>query len=314
MSVVLQQFRLALPLFSLVLLGYGLVQLFRPPTAIQRNLDRLVFAVGLPAVLFPMMSGLADLPPVDARLLLAFFGGCLIVFAIGRMTGRYLFKLDGVSQSVFAMGGIFSNNVLLGIPLATALLGPEALPSVALVLVFNAFILWTLVTVSVEWSRHGSLTLQGMVRTLAHVLVNPIVAAILAGTAFGLAGLELAAPVRSVLGWIGKIAIPCALISLGMGLAVYNMRGSAAQTVVICILKLILLPLVVWGLAKGLSLSALETQVAVLLSSLAVGANVYLMSRQFRAMEGPIAASLLLSTALSAVTSPVIVALIAARS
>jgi predicted permease len=309
MSVVLQQFRLALPLFSLVLVGYALMRLIRPPVMIQKNLDRLVFTVGLPAVLFPMMSGLADLPPVDARLPVVFFGGCIIVFIIGRLAGHYIFKLDGVSQSVFAIGGIFSNNVLLGIPLAAALLGPEALPSVAMVLVFNALILWTLVTVSVEWSRHGSLTLGGLARTLLHVLSNPIIAAILGGTAFGLAGLELATPIRSAFEWVGRAAIPCALVSLGMGLATYNMRGSAAQTAAICTLKLILLPLVVWGLAWGFSLSALETQVAVLLSSLAVGANVYLMSRQFNVMEGPVAASLLLSTALSAVTSPAIVAL-----
>src|SRR5699024_9593151 len=134
----------------------------------------------------------------------------------------------------FAMGGIFSNNVLLGIPLASALLGPEALPSVALVLVFNALILWSLVTISVEWSRHGSLTVHGMARTLLHVVLNPIVAAILGGTAFGLAGLELAAPISSVLGWIGQVAIPCALVSLGMGLALYDLRGNTAQTVVIC--------------------------------------------------------------------------------
>jgi malonate transporter and related proteins len=48
----------------------------------------------------------------------------------------------------------------------------------------------------------------------------------------------------------------------------------------------------------------------VLLSSLAVGVNVYLMSRQFKVMEGPVAASLVLSTALSAVTTPLALALL----
>jgi malonate transporter len=37
-----------------------------------------------------------------------------------------------------------------------------------------------------------------------------------------------------------------------------------------------------------LGLPAMETQVVVLLSSMAVGANVYLMSRQFKALEGPV--------------------------
>lgn len=47
--------------------------------------------------------------------LLAFFGGCPVVYAIGRVVGRALFDLDGVGRSVFAVGGIFSSssNVLL---------------------------------------------------------------------------------------------------------------------------------------------------------------------------------------------------------
>ena len=66
--------------------------------------------------------------------------------------------MDGISQSVFAMGGIFSNNVLLGLPIAQVTLGETALPAVSLVLVFNSLVLWTLVTLSVEWARHRELS------------------------------------------------------------------------------------------------------------------------------------------------------------
>ena len=48
----------------------------------------------------------------------------------------------------------------------------------------------------------------------------------------------------------------------------------------------------------------------MLLASLPVGANVYLMSRQFDTLGGPVAASLVLSTALGAVTAPVILTLL----
>ena len=52
----------------------------------------------------------------------------------------------------------------------------------------------------------------------------------------------------------------------------------------------------------------------VLLASLAVGVNVYLMSRQFKTMEGPVAASLVISTALAALTTPLVLTLIGAGS
>ena len=55
----------------------------------------------------------------------------------------------------------------------------------------------------------------------------------------------------------------------------------------------------------------METQVVVLLSSIATGANVYLMSRQFNTLEGPVASSLVLSTGLAALTTPLVLTLAA---
>jgi len=48
----------------------------------------------------------------------------------------------------------------------------------------------------------------------------------------------------------------------------------------------------------------METRVVVLLSSIAVGVNVYIMSRQFKVLEGPVASSLVLSTGLAALSTP----------
>jgi malonate transporter len=304
MNTFVHHVELAAPLFVLVLAGYLLMRICGWPKAMSENLSRFVFSVALPAMLFRLMSDLLQLPPVDARLLLAFFGGCLIVFVIGRLVAWRLFALDGVGQSVFALGGVFSNNVLLGLPLAKVALGDAALPSVALVLVFNALILWTLLTVSIEWARHGSFSLRGFAKTARGVLTNPIVAGILAGTLFGLSGLPLPAFVALPLAMVGQAAAPMALLALGMGLAEYGIRAGWRISLAISALKLVVQPLVVWLLARLIGLPAMETQVVVLLASLAVGANVYLMSRQFKTLEGPVASSLVLSTALAALTTP----------
>ena len=310
MSLFLHHIGLAAPLFVLVFVGYGLVRWGHWTKTVSDALSRFVFAVALPALLFHLMSDLSKLPPVDARLLLAFFGSCLIVFAVGRVVAARLFRLDGVSQSVFALGGVFSNNVLLGLPLAKVSLGDAALPSVALVLVFNALTLWTLVTVSIEWARQGSLSMDGFLKTTKGVATNPIVAAIVTGTLFGLTGAQLPTMVDAPLSMLSQAAAPMALIALGMGLAEFDVRMGWRQSVAICVLKLIIQPLTVWCLARALGLPPMETKVVVLLGSLAVGANVYLMSRQFKVMEGPVAASLVLSTALASITTPLVLTLL----
>jgi malonate transporter and related proteins len=199
------------------------------------------------------------------------------------------------------------------VPLVKAALGDAAMPSVALVLVFNALTLWTMVTVSIEWARHGRLSVAGFAATARSVVTNPIVAAILAGTAFGFTGLSLPDFLAEPLALLSQAASPLALIALGMGLAEFGVRSGWRISVAICVLKLVVLPGAVWALARLLGLPPLETQVVVVLAALSVGVNVYLMSRRFAVMEAPVASSLVLSTALSAVTVPVLLALMGVR-
>lgn len=310
MSTFLEQLQIAVPLFVLVLIGYLLVRVGRWPKSMSDAMTKFVFTVAVPALLFRLLSGIASLPPVDARVLIAYFGGCLVLFIIGRIVGAWFFRLDGVSQSVFALGGIFSNNVLLGVPLAKTLLGDAAMPTVALIVVFNTLTLWMLVTVSVEWARNGDMSLRGFTNTIKSLLTNPVIASILAGTAFGLTGLSLPAMIDKPLSLMADSATPLALVVLGMGLAEYGVRSGWRAGTAITFLKLIGQPLVIWIIAWLIGLPALETQAAVLLASLSVGVNVYLMAREFDAMQSAVASSMVLSTVLAVVTTPLALALV----
>ena len=301
---------LTAPLFLLVLLGYALVQWGSWPKEIADGLTRFVFSVAIPAMLFRLMSGVSNLPPPNWMLLIVFFGSCLAIFVLGRILARFMFRMDGVSQSVFGLGAVFSNIVLLGLPLSKITLGDAAVPAVSLILVFNAFLLWTLVTVSVEWARNRSTSLAGLAKTAKDVITNPIVASILGGTLFGFTGIPLPTVIDSTFVLVGEAAAPLALVALGMGLATYSLQEGMKESMVICALKLVVQPLLVYGLARWVGLSPLHTQAVVLLAAAPTGANVYLMAREFRTLEGTIAFAMVLSVALSSITIPVALALL----
>ncbi len=309
MSILLKQILHTSPLFILIFTGFMAMRITKWPRSMSEALSRFVFSLALPALLFHLMSDFSKLPAVDARLLIAFFGGCFVVFLAGRLLAWKMFGLDGTGQSVFALGGIFCNNGMLGLPLAKMLLGDEALPSVALVIVFNSLILWTLVTVSVEWSRHGSFSVHGFLRTLKSVLGNPIVAAILSGTLWGMTGLGLPTILDTTLSMVSSAAVPMALIALGMGLAEYGIGNDWRMPAAITVLKLLVHPLCVLLIAWLLGLPAMETQVVVLMASIATGANVYLMARQFQTLEGTIASGLVMTTVLASLSSPLVLAI-----
>ena len=299
-----QTFALTAPLFLLVFLGYAIAHWGRWPESATDALTRFVFSVALPMLLFRLMAGFRSLPPTDARLLIAYFGACLVVFALGRIAARFVFGMDGIGQSVFGLGGVFSNNVLLGVPLARITLGETSIPAVSLILVFNALTLWTLVTISIELARHETLSLKALIATARGVSTNPLILGIIGGTLFGYTGLGLPGFVDQTLGLVGQAAAPLSLIVLGMGLSRFGLRADLRESMAMCVFKLVVFPLVAYLLARALGLPALETRVVVLLAALPTGANVYLMSRQFNTLGGAVASSLVLSTALGSVTTP----------
>ena len=287
-------------------MGYALSRWGGWPKAVSDALTRFTFSVAIPAFLFRLMIDFRALPPVDARLLIAYFGGSLVMFAVSRIVAARAFAMDGVSQTIFAMGTIFSNNVLLGIPLAKIILGDASLPAVSLVVVFNSLILWTLVTVSVEWARNRDVSLRGFAITARSVVLNPVVSSVLLGIAFSFTGLSMPRIATETLGLMSQAAVPMSLIVLGMGLAEYGIGEGVVPSIVLSLLKLVAAPLVVYAVARALSLPAIETQAVVMLASLPVGANVYIMARQFGALQAPVATSLVLTTALAALTTPLL--------
>jgi predicted permease len=84
-----------------------------------------------------------------------------------------------------------------------------------------------------------------------------------------------------------------------------------APSLALCALKLVAAPLTVYAIARALALPAIETQAVVMLASLPVGANVYIMARQFGALQAPVATSLVLTTALAALTTPLLLVALA---
>ena len=158
---------------------------------------------------------------------------------------------------------------------------------------------------------HATRVVCGFRRDAWNVATNPVIASILAGTAWGWAGVPLPGIADRTLDLLGQAAVPLSLIALGMGLAEFSVREAWRESAAICALKLAAQPIAVYALARLIDLPPLETQAIVLLASMPVGANVYLMAREFGALSGAIAASLVLSTALAALTTPIVVMLIA---
>ena len=305
MPLLLHHIALCAPLFLLVALGWASVKIGMFDAKVSSGLGRFTFKLLMPVLLFKLMSGFADMPPVDWRVLVAFFGSCAVVYLAGRFYYGRVFRTDAAGTTVLAMAGIFGNNVQLGVPIVEASLGPEAMPTISILIIFNVLLLWTVAIASVEIGRYGRIqNLRDVLKPMLKVFRTPVVLGIIAGTLWSFSGLHLPDYLQKPVDMIAMSTTPMCLIVVGMSLAQYSFSAGFAKGLSATAAKLVVQPILVWMIARMIGLGELETNACVVLSCLPVAINVFLMSQDFGAEEGAASNGIFVSTFLSALTVP----------
>lgn len=257
------------PVFGLILLGWGLAFRRVLPLESGKALGLITFKVFMPVLLF---SGLARADLASALsplLLLVYYVPAFLVFIgvnavahrrMGRPSGR------GLAAS-------YSNNVLVGIPLLTVMLGPESLVYLFAILAFHSLLLFALQSFYNAFfaeEKGESVNWKGLFSSLA----NPLIIGLLLGALLNLSGLPLPSPIWRLVDMLAAAALPAALLMLGISLAGYRLH-LGLDMLLLTATKLMLFPLLV--LAAGLlvpGLSAEARTVLVLMAACPTGVNV----------------------------------------
>lgn len=308
---------IVLPAVLVTLVGWIMVRFDALNAEGARGLSSYTFNVAFSALLFRVMR---DVRPqdLDVDILLAYFGGALIVMAIAIAVGRFVFRLEGTERTLMGMTSAFSNNGILGIPLVLTTWGEPGLVSLLMVMALHSTILLTLCTVLIEWHRGGEGGMRiahRLGRMLLALLRYPILIAILLGLAWGVLarefGLAFPGAVELALKWIGDSAVPCGLIVLGASLARIRLAGDLPQIATATAIKLVLQPLCVWLLAHHvIGLQPLAVAVVTLTAALPTAVNVHILADQYGAFQQRATSIVLVSTALSVVTLSVALVLL----
>lgn len=284
-----------LPIFGLIVLGYllGWRQWLNAESA--AGLANITFKLFMPTLLF---AGIAKAPLADGlspMLLLAYYLPVLLVFGLVNLIAH---RRRGMPTPL-GLVAAFSNNVLVGIPLVTSLMGPAGLVYVFAILVFHSLTLFSL------HSCYAALGGQERVdgRALLKNLANPMIIGLLLGALLNLSGLIAPQPLWRMVEWLAQAALPCALIVLGASLSRYRLRPSAA-VLGLAMAKLLLFPALVWwssGWLPGLSEAA--RSVLVLLAACPSGVNVLAFAKTPEDTRS-VSSAVFLSTVLAALTLP----------
>lgn len=130
-----------------------------------------------------------------------------------------------------------------------------------------------------------------------NLITNPLVIGLVIGLSTNVSGVALTPILKTVVDQIASMAGPAALISLGMALTKYTIRGNMGIAVTMTVFKLLLLPACVWAMGHALGLSREWTAALVLTSSVPTGVNAWLIANRFGIGHSVAASTISISTA-----------------
>ena len=291
------------PIFGLIVLGYVLGWRRWLADEAASGLASITFKLFMPAILFAGIAR-ADLGVgMSPMLLLAYFAPVLVVFAaVNGLAHRWLGR-----ASPLGLAAAYSNNVLVGIPLVTTLLGAQSLVYVFAILVFHSLILFSLQSFYSAFGSGERVRPAALVKNLA----NPLILGLLLGALVNLSELALPQAVWRMVDWLAQAALPCALIVLGISLSRYRLRPGSSSLMLTAV-KLGIFPLLVWWFSARLpGLDHAARSVLVMLAACPAGVNVLAFVVQGDDTR-PVSSTVFLSTVLSAISLPLWMLLLSA--
>ena len=297
------------PVFLLIALGYLAGRLNWIRDSAVKDLSNLVFLLLIPALLFRTMSAV-HVETLDLRPLLAYFPAALLLL-FASIAWRGFTR----SSVVMALGGVFSNMVMIGITLVELAYGKEAVVTLLTLVSVHALILLTLGSIVLELvvareAREGGERAPHVLETawsaFKGALIHPIPLPILCGLLFAQTGWSLPTVVDKPLQLLGSAFGPIALVLVGVTLARTPLGGHFKSALWITASKNLLLPLMVGLSAWAWGITGLPMTAMVVAAALPMGANVFLFSQRYEVAEGLTTAAMGLSTVLALFTLTIV--------
>jgi malonate transporter len=288
-----------LPVFLVVALGYGVVWRGWMGDATVDGLMNFAQNFAIPCLLFLAISQLDLAQAFSWQLLVSFYAGALTGFTAGLLGARYLFGRDWEDAVAVGFVCLFSNSLLLGLPITERAYGPEALAANFAIIALHSPFCYLVGIAAMEGvrARGQGLGLGRMALTIARAVgSNALVIGIALGAAVNVSGLSLPRALLDALDLIARAGLPTALFGLGGILYRYRPEGDLRLIGYAVAVSLVLHPAVTWGLGRALDLEQGPMRSAVVTAAMAPGVNAYVFAHMYGRARRVAASSVLIAT------------------
>jgi len=292
-----------MPVFLVI--GFGYVAVWRGlfPVAGVDGVLRFAQSFAVPCLLFQAIANLDLGAAFDARLLVSFYSGAAICFALGMTGARLLFRRDWEDCVAIGFCCLFSNSVLLGLPISERAYGPDQLAGNYMIIALHSPFCYALGITVMEIVRGRGQSGLALARSVSAAMFhNPLVIGILAGFAVNFSGLSVPSVVDDALSLVVRAALPAALFALGGVLVQYRPEGDMKAIAMVCCIALAVHPALVWLIGSALAVPQELFRAGVLTAGMAPGFNAYIFANMYGRGRRVAASSVLIATAASILT------------
>ncbi|QOG16659.1 MULTISPECIES: AEC family transporter [Bradyrhizobium] len=285
---------LVLPVFAIIVTGWLAGELGYLSRSLADALVHFAYNVAMPALLIVTIAQEPARNLLEWRFLLAFGGGSLVCFALVFVAVRG--KHDLASSTIHGMAAAMTNTGFVALPILHAIYGQPAVLPAAVATVFVAAVMFPITVILLERDARGPAHSAGLAR---QILLNPMVLSTLIGLVWSITGLPIPAAVAAYLNMIAAALTPCALFAIGLGLSVEGLRSNLKASFALAAVKLVIMPLLVYGLCVMLGLNPLYTVAAVICAAVPTAKTVYVLAHEHKVEERLVAATVSVTTMLS---------------
>ena len=289
-----------------VAVGYVLARIRLLPDATAEVLARLVFFVATPALLLQTLAA----APITAVLSK---GLAVTALATAAAAGLFILLARGWwhrpagTAVIGAVASCYVNAGNLGIPLAVYVFGDASY--VAPVMLYQLVVLAPIAFVVLDMVESGRQ--PSWRRVVSQPVRNPVILGSVLGIALAVTGFDLPQFVAAPLSLIAGMAVPGALIAFGIslrGAPLPGRGGRAGDVVAVVAIKVVLMPLVAFALARFVfGMDGVPLLAATMCAALPTAQNVFVFAMRYRTAV-PLARDVVSTTTVACIPALVVIA------
>jgi len=271
MKAMVLSFNAIFPLLAFMMLGFFLKRIKLIDSSAAAGINKLVFNVLLPANIINNIYSANLQDDFDIKIALFAAGVCISSFLIVSFFVNRS-EPDKKIAPVLIQGMSKANYNLLVIPIASSFCGAE-LGMAAILVMITSPISNTCSTISFETARGKDVSIS---HVLKKVILNPLVMSSIIAVLINLSGIHIPNVISDgIISKMSTMATPAAMISLGMGFDFESMKKWKGRLVIVCLVKLIIMPIIYVSIAILCGIRGANLIAMLILSGAPTAVNSY---------------------------------------